>query len=110
MASDVEFVEYVVGQLNGLREIRYKKMFGEFALYYKEKLVALVCDNQLFVKSSKMGREFLKDVREEAPYPGAKPSFLIDMLENSEVLCELIEITWLELPVRKAKNIKGATL
>ena len=107
MASDMEFVEYVVGQLSELGEIRYKKMFGEYGIYLQEKLVALVCDNQLFVKPTESGRAFLKSVKEEPPYPGAKPSFLIEELENRELLRELIEITWLELPVKKVK-IKGS--
>jgi len=104
MASDMEFVEYVVGQLSELGEIRYKKMFGEYGIYLQEKLVALVCDNQLFVKPTELGRKILKNVKEKSPYDGAKPSFLIEELENRELLCELIEQTWQELPVKKVKK------
>jgi TfoX/Sxy family transcriptional regulator of competence genes len=32
--------------------ISYRYMFGEYAIYCDGKVVALVCDNQLFVKPS----------------------------------------------------------
>ena len=59
MASDINFVEYVVGQLEHLGEVSARKMFGEYAIYHKEKLVALVCDNQMFVKPTQAGRRLL---------------------------------------------------
>jgi TfoX/Sxy family transcriptional regulator of competence genes len=31
-------------------------MFGEYAIYCNEKVVALVCDNQVFVKPTAAGR------------------------------------------------------
>ena len=50
MASDEQFVEHVVNQLNCTHAISYRKMFGEYAIYCNHKVVALVCDNQFFVK------------------------------------------------------------
>jgi DNA transformation protein and related proteins len=50
MASDLNFVEYVRDRINEAGEVSFKKMFGEYAIYYDNKVVALVCDNQLFVK------------------------------------------------------------
>ena len=107
MASDVNFVEYVVGQLEHLGEVSARKMFGEYAIYHKEKLVALVCDNQLFVKPTHAGREFIGEVVEAPPYPGAKPSFLIgDQVEDQEWLGQLIRLTEKELPAPKPKKEK----
>lgn len=37
MASSQEYLDYVLEQLNGLEEITYRKMMGEYILYYKEK-------------------------------------------------------------------------
>ena len=107
MASDINFVEYVVGQLEHLGEVSARKMFGEYAIYHKEKLVALVCDNQVFVKPTQAGRAFIGEVVETPPYPGAKPSFLMgDQVEDKEWLGQLISLTEKELPAPKPKKEK----
>ncbi len=78
MASDLTFVEYVCDQMSEAGLISFKKMFGEYAVYYDEKIVALVCDNQLFIKPTAGGRTMIGNVLEASPYPSAKPYFLID--------------------------------
>ncbi len=108
MASEESFVQYVCGQINTASEIRYRKMFGEYAIYCNEKVVALVCDNQLFVKPTAPGREFIGEVVEAPPYEGAKPSYLIDaQIEDSEWLSELITLTEAALPMPKKKKPKS---
>lgn len=52
-------------------------MFGEYSIYCDDKIVALVCDDQLFVKQIAAGEKFLGNVMEANPYPGAKACFLI---------------------------------
>ncbi|MDY0361032.1 MAG: TfoX/Sxy family protein [Desulforegulaceae bacterium] len=107
MASDENFVKFISEQIESAGQIRYRKMFGEYALYCNEKVVALICDNQLFIKPSNAGREFIGNVVEQPPYKGAKPSFLIeDQIENKEWLCELIRLTEMELPETKKKKSK----
>ncbi len=82
-------------------------MFGEYALYSKGKVVALVCDNQLFIKSTEAGKSFIGDVVEAPPYPGAKLAFLIqDKIEDGEWLTQLITLTEEELPMPKPKSRK----
>ena len=56
MASSREFVDYVVEQLSGAGEIRYRAMFGEYGLYLDGKFFAMVCDNQLLFKDTEAGR------------------------------------------------------
>jgi TfoX/Sxy family transcriptional regulator of competence genes len=98
MASDKDFIEFVVEQAQGVGKITYRKMFGEYAIYCNGTLVALVCDNQVFVKPTESGRQFIGDVVEAPPYPGAKNSFLIeDKFEDGEWFSELIAITEKEL-------------
>jgi TfoX/Sxy family transcriptional regulator of competence genes len=108
MASDLSFVEFVVDQIENAEKITYKKMFGEYALYSTGKVVALICNNQLFVKSTEGGRSFIGEVVEAQPYPGAKPYFLIeDRLEDSDWLSSLLSLTAKELPEPKPKKKKG---
>lgn len=98
MASDARFVEYVTDQIDRAGEMSSRKMFGEYALYCNKKVVALICDNRLFVKPTDGGREYIGDVVEAPAYPGAKPSFLIEeKLDDRRWLTELIRITEKEL-------------
>jgi TfoX/Sxy family transcriptional regulator of competence genes len=107
MASDPSFVQFVVDQFEDDREITYRKMFGEYALYSKGKVVALICDNQLFVKPTTSGRSFIGDVIEAPAYKGAKPSFLIeDQIEDRDWINRLIELTEQELPKAKPRKKK----
>ena len=107
MASSLNFVEFVADQIDAGCEISYRKMFGEYALYSRKKVVALICGDQLFVKSTKAGRSFIGEVVESPPYPGAKLAFLIqDNIENKEWLTQLITLTEEELPRPKPKRKK----
>ena len=78
MTSDQDFVDFIVEQMENAELITYRKMFGEYGLYSNGKIVALICDNQLFVKPTQSGRDFIGDVDEAPPYPGARDYFLIN--------------------------------
>lgn len=107
MASNQEFVDFVTDQIRGAGEIVAKKMFGEYGIYSDGKILGLICDNKLFIKPTKSGREFIGKVVESPPYPGAKPSFLIeDKIEDSEWLSKLVKISVKELPEPKPKTRK----
>jgi TfoX/Sxy family transcriptional regulator of competence genes len=83
-------------------------MFGEYGIYCRGKIVALFCDDQLFVKPTAAGKVFIGKVKEGPPYPGAKPWFLIagDRCEDGEWLSELVRLTERELPAPKPKSPK----
>jgi TfoX/Sxy family transcriptional regulator of competence genes len=107
MASNQDFVNFVLEQIKGSGEISAKKMFGEYALYSDAKIFALICDDKLFIKPTVSGRAFMGEVTEAAPYEGTKPSFLIeDKVEDSDWLSELVRITVKELPEPKPKKKK----
>ena len=107
MATDLEFMEFLADQMAGAGEISYRKMFGEYAVYLDGKVVALVCDNRLFVKPTAAGRAFIGAPVEAPAYPGAKNSFLIeDAFEDREWISELIRITARDLPAPKPKKPK----
>ena len=110
MASDQTFVDFVVDQIENAEEITAKKLFGEYGVYAGKKLFALICDNKLFIKPTVAGRSFIKAVVEAPPYPGAKPSFLIeDKLEDRDWLSQLVRVTVEELPEPKPKKRKKKT-
>jgi TfoX/Sxy family transcriptional regulator of competence genes len=99
MATDREFIEFVVDQLGEAGPITSRKMFGEYCVYADQKVIALVCDNRLFMKPTEAGRAYAGDVVEAPPYPGAKPYFLIEgALEDREWVSGLARITAANLP------------
>lgn len=105
MASDQEFMDYVSEQLRGVPRVSHRKMFGEYAVYVGEKVVALVCDNQLFVKPTAAGRALIGTPVEAPPFPVAKPFFLIEgELDDAGFMARLISATERELPVPKPKK------
>ncbi len=107
MATGQSTIDFLCDQLRALHGVRVRKMFGEYALYFEEKVVALVCDDQLFVKITPAGKALVGERYEEGEaYPGAKPSILIgaEELDDHERLCELIRVTAAGLPPPQAKK------
>ena len=41
MATTNEYIEYVCEQIQGVGEIRYQKMFGEYMVYVNKNLLSL---------------------------------------------------------------------
>jgi TfoX/Sxy family transcriptional regulator of competence genes len=107
MPSQQKIVDFITDQMGLPEHITYKKMFGEYALYFDTKLFALVCDDKLYIKPTLAGRAYIKDVVEAPPYEGAKPSFLIEeQLDDHVWLKKLVTITVQELPEPKPKKKK----
>lgn len=107
MASEQAFVDSVAGLLTGLGTVSARKMFGEYALYLEGKLVALICDNRVFVKPTDGGRIYLGEPVLAPAYPGAKPSFLFEVPgKDRDRFVELIRITARELPEPQPKKKK----
>lgn len=106
MATKQSTVDFLFDQIHALGDIRTKKMFGEYALYYNDKVVALICDDQLFVKPTESGKNYIGNYIEDFPYLGAKPWLLIagDLWEDNEWIMELLRITESELPLPRKKT------
>lgn len=105
MSSKQSTVDFILEQIANAGTVYAKKMFGEYAIYCDDKVVALVCDDQLFVKPTQAGKAFITNYIEGHPYVGAKPYLLIsgERWDESEWLRELIQITASELPLTKKK-------
>lgn len=107
MASDKDFAQYVCEQAGLAGRTSTKRMFGEYALYLDAKVVAFICDNQVFVKPTDAGRELLGSVTEAPPYPGAKLYFQVNEHLDDQSLFKTLLITTADaLPVAKPKKAK----
>lgn len=109
MASQQSVVDYLVEQIADAGDVSARKMFGEYGVYCEGKIVALICDDQFFVKPTQAGRAFIGEVEEAPPYEGAKPSFLVpeERWDDHKWMGELVRLTADELPLLK-KKVKKA--
>jgi DNA transformation protein and related proteins len=108
MSTEQSTIDFLTAQISTAGAVRARKMFGEYAIYCNEKVVALVCDDKLFVKPTEAGETFAGTLEEAPPYPGSKPFLLIeeDRWEDSPWMTELIKITAAALPIPKLKKVK----
>jgi len=108
VASEQKTVDYILEQSAEAGVVTAKRMFGEYGLYCDGKIVALICDDQLFIKPTEAGRSYLGDVVEGFPFPKANPYFLIDgdRWDDSDWLAGLVKATADALPLPKPKKPK----
>jgi TfoX/Sxy family transcriptional regulator of competence genes len=120
MGSSLDTVQFICDQAGLGARLTWRRMFGEYALYVDGKVVALVCDDQLFVKPTPAGKAFLGAVPEGSPYPGCRPFLLLSAeLDDPERLNMALAITADALPApqpkvaaapkKKSKQTKGRT-
>ena len=83
MASSNDYLEYVLELLREVRGITYKKMMGEFMLYKDAILFGGVYDDRFLIKKTKSLEN--SGLKEQIPYPSAKPMLLIDSEDPDEI-------------------------
>ena len=108
MSTDPKTIAFIVDHAASAGDVHARPMFGEYGLYCQGRMVALACDDQLFVKPTAGGRAFAAGAEEAPPYPGAKPCLVIDpeRWDDAEWLGELFRISAAELPVPKPKSTR----
>ncbi len=107
MASQQTTVDYLVEQMSKAGDVSARKMFGEYGIFCDGTMVALVCDDQLFIKPTPGGRQLVGEITEAPPYEGAKPCFLIsgDRWDDSDWLAGVIRATASGLPKPARKRV-----
>lgn len=94
MGTGKDFMEYILDQMAPAGEVSAKKMFGEYGFYLNGKMVALGCDDQLFLKDLPMTREAYPDAEFAPPYEGAKPHLIVADPEDRERLADVLQKLW----------------
>ena len=104
MASNPDLVQYIADQMNRAGEITSKKMFGEYGLDCNGKFFAMVCDDRLLFKPTEGGRALLGTPVLQLPYPGAKPCFYIENVDDHELLVALAKLLARNFLNRKSRR------
>lgn len=106
MATSKEFIDFIVDQLHEIPNITYKKMFGEYMIYFNLKPLLLICDDTVFVKIKDEIKHLLEDAETGYPYNGAKLHYILD-IENVELAKEVLQTLEPITPLPKTKKPKA---
>ena len=104
MASSKDYLDFVLEQLSGLEDIKFRPMMGEYIIYYKGAIVGGVYDDRFLVKPTKSAMEKMPNAPYELPYEGAKEMLLVEDVDNREFLRELVTAMCAELPEPKSRK------
>ena len=99
MATSKEYKDFILEQLELLDNITFKAMMGEFLLYYNNVLFGGIYDNRLLVKIVDTNKKY--SMQEQIPYESAKPMYLVDDVDNKDLLKEIVIETCKGLPNKK---------
>lgn len=82
-----------------LDDVTYKSMMGEYLLYYNGVYFGGIFDDRLLVKMVPSNKKY--NMKESLPYEGAKPMYLVDDIDNKEVLKGIVLNTYVDLQKKK---------
>lgn len=99
MSTTKDYKDFVLEQLKILANINCKPMMGEYLLYYNNILFGGIYDDRLLVKIVDSNRKY--NMQESIPYTGAKPMYLVNDIDNQEILKEIVIETCRSLPIKK---------
>ena len=94
MASSKDYFQFVLELLKEVRNISYKKMMGEYILYKDDVIFGGVYDNRFLIKKTKSLLN--SGLKEQIPYPNAKPMLLVDS-EDPDEIKEIVELVYKDL-------------
>ena len=83
MASSKEYLGFVLELLKEVSNVTYKKMMGEYIIYKNGIIIGGVYDDRFLVKKTKNTAKL--GLKEQIPYPSAKPMLLIDSEDPDEI-------------------------
>lgn len=88
MATTKSYKDFVLDSLSLLDNITYKPMMGEYLLYYNGIYFGGICDDRLLVKIVPSNKKY--KMQESIPYEGAKPMYLVDVIDDNEIVKNIV--------------------
>ena len=99
-------MDYVAEQLREAGAIRSRKMFGEYGLFCDDVFSAVICDDQLFVKTTPAGEAAFPNLPKALPYAGAKDYIWVEDVDDRDTITALTRLTCLVLQEQPKKRRK----
>ena len=88
MTTTKEYKDFILGQLSILDNITCRPMMGEYLLYYNGILFGGIYDDRLLIKKNNGNIKY--QMKESIPYDGAKSMYLVDDVDNMDLLKDII--------------------
>ena len=88
MATSKEYKDFILEQLELLNNITCKAMMGEYLLYYNKTLFGGIYDDRLLVKIVENNKKY--NMRESIPYDGTRAMYLVDDVDNKDVIRNIV--------------------
>ena len=76
---------------------------GEYIIYYNGKIVGGIYDDRFLIKPVKSALIMLPDAKMELPYEGGKEMLFVEDVDNRELLQDLLQAMYNELPAPKKR-------
>lgn len=87
MASTKDYRDFVLEQLS-FDNITCRPMMGEYLLYYNGVLFGGIYDDRFIVKMVESNKKY--GMSEVIPYAGAKAMYLVDDVDNCDLLKDIV--------------------
>ena len=91
MASSKEYRDYILEQLSDVPNVSCRPMMGEFLLYSDGVLFGGIYDDRLLIKITPSNEKL--GLPTEIPYPGGKPMYLVEEVDDKNKLAKIIKTT-----------------
>lgn len=105
MSSTEQYLDFVLDLLGELEDVAHRKMMGEYVLYYRGKVIGGIYDDRFLLKVTPASSRLLPEAPRAIPYEGAKEMLLVEV-EDRDVLRDVVDAMWVELPVSKQRKKK----
>ena len=101
------FNEYVRECFSAVGDIVIRSMMGGYLVYFNGKLIGDIGDEELFLKRTPTSDRLLAYSELRYPYEGSKTLMhVFDRFEDTDLISELLEGMYKELPEKKPKNAR----
>ena len=97
MASSKEYLQFILEQLSDLDGITYRKMMGEYIIYYQGKIIGGIYDDRLLIEPLTSALDYMSEITYEVPYEGAKEMILIKDIDNKDFITGLFKVIYDQL-------------
>jgi len=107
MATRPETVAHLLDLLSDAGPLTAKQMFGQYGLYLGDRMVALICDDTLYLKPTPGALALLPDTEQAPPFSRAKPYLMLtDALDDPDLVARALRAVASESPPPKPKKAR----
>ena len=102
-----EFNEYVRASFSESGDIAIKSMMGGYLVYFNDKLIGDICNNELFLKRTPTSDRLLADSELRYPYEGSKTLMhVFDNFDDKTLIMNLLDGMYAELPEKQPRKAR----